>query len=369
MTICCCVLLCACGRENAPAEQAPPVLPVLTLQECDTVMRHDYVADIQSMANVEVRTRVSGFLKSIHVDEGQQVRQGQLLFQIDPAEFRIAMLQAESDVSSARADARIAEVELERVRGLVTKQIISKTELDLAKAKLAAAQAAVGKASAQRDAAAARLAFTSVRAPFDGVIDRIPLKRGSLIPDGALLTTISDNKQMYAYFHVSENEYLRQRGSSHPSLAVDKEVQLILSDGTVYHAPGIVETQEGEFDDNTGSIAFRARFANTNGILKHGASGKIRVSRQIDDAILVPQKSVLEIQDKNYVFTLSPDSSVHMRAFVSKGRMDQYFIVGSGLNTGETIVYEGIQSVRDSLRIHPKPFNGKPLAAVLRPNP
>lgn len=373
LTVSCCVLLSACGRPGAPAEQAPPVLPVITLHASDTVLRHDYVADIQSMANVEVRARVAGFLKSIHVDEGQQVHKGQLLFQIDPQEFRIAVRKAESDVNSARADARIAEVELERVSGLVDKHVISRTELELARAKLAAARASIARASAQREEASARLAYTSVRAPFDGVIDRMPLKPGSLITDGALLTTLSDNKQMYAYFHVSENEYLRQQESSTPSLAPNKPVQLVLSDGSVYEIPGVVETQEGEFDDNTGSIAFRARFANPDRILRHGASGKIRVTKQVAAAILVPQKAVLEIQDKNYVFTVAPDSSVHMRAFVPTGRMNEYFIVGSGLKTGETIVYEGIQSIRDSVRIHPKKLSRKAMASVLpaagRPNP
>jgi RND family efflux transporter MFP subunit len=361
----CCLLFCACGRNAAPVEQAPLPIPVITLHATDTVIRHDYVADIQSLANVEVRARVAGFLKSIHVDEGQQVRQGQLLFQIDPQQFRTAVQKAESDVSSARADARVAEVEMQRVKGLVEKHIISATELELAKAKVAAAQASIARATALREEATAQLSYTSIRAPFDGVIDRIPLKRGSLITDGALLTTISDNKQMYAYFHVSENEYLRQQGSEHPSLAPDKQVQLILANGTTYDAEGVVETQEGEFDDNTGSIAYRAKFENKDGLLKHGASGKIRVTKQLESAILVPQKSVLEIQDKNYVFTLAPDSSVHMRAFEPKARLDQYFIVGSGLAKGETIVYEGIQNIRDSARIHPKPFTGKPMAAVL----
>ncbi|MDO9155653.1 MAG: efflux RND transporter periplasmic adaptor subunit, partial [Sediminibacterium sp.] len=196
-----------------------------------------------------------------------------------------------------------------------------------------------------------------IRAPFDGIIDRIPLKMGSLIDPGALLTTISDVHNVFAYFNISENEYLQYRKAVSKGLKEDRPVNLVLADGTQYGYTGKIETSDGEFNENTGAIAFRARFPNPNKLLKHGASGKARLTTSVENAIIIPQKATFEIQDKTFVFIVDKDNIIQMRAFKPGRRVAQYYIVEAGLKPGEHIVYEGVQSIRQGTKINPMKMN------------
>jgi membrane fusion protein (multidrug efflux system) len=344
---------CAAGEDKKETSTITEV-PVIQLQHTDTSLFQHYVADIEAVKNVEIRARVKGFLEQIFVDEGQAVKKGQLLFKISNKEFLNDLNKAKANVASARAAAKIAELEMERVKVLVDKKVIAKSELDLAKARLSDAEAKVAEALTAVADANTKISYTSVRSPFTGVIDRIPLKIGSLIDDGNLLTTISDNRQMYAYFNVSENEYLQYQKTMNGKFKENTPVALILSDGSKYRFEGRIETQETEFSDHTGSIAFRAKFPNPNHILKHGASGKVELVTNLDDKLLVPQKSVLEIQDKSFVFVVGADSTVKMKSFTPQLRILEHFVVESGLNAGDKIVYEGVQNIRDGSQIKPR---------------
>ncbi len=186
------------------------------------------------------------------------------------------------------------------------------------------------------------------------MIDRLPYKIGSLINEGTLLTTLSDTKNVFAYFNVSENEYLeytRARGAASNQNAI---VELELADGSFFKHKGKIETMEGAFDEGTGSIAFRARFANPEKLLKHGSTGTIRLTNTVENAILIPQKAAFEIQDKSFVYVLGKDNKIKTRSFVPKSRLSGYYIVKSGLEPGETIVYEGLQGLKDGVTINPK---------------
>ena len=348
-------ILIGCTSRNEKKETAEITeVPVIQLEQSDTSLRQHYVADIQAVKNVEIRARVRGFLEKIYIDEGRPVRKGQLLFQLSNKEFTNDLNKARANVASAKAAARIAELEMERVKVLVDKKVIVKSELDLANARVADANAKVAEANTIVEDAQTKIGYLAVRSPFDGVIDRIPMKMGSVVDDGTLLTTISDNAEMYAYFHVSENEYLHYQKTMTGSLQQDKSVALILSDGTRYPYEGRIETQEAEFSDNTGSIAFRVRFPNPKNVLKHGASGNVELVTDLDNKLLVPQKSVLEIQDKSFVFILSKNNTVKMQSFTPQVRISEYYVVKSGLNRGDKIVYEGVQNIRDGEQIKPR---------------
>jgi RND family efflux transporter MFP subunit len=354
-TILLATILLGCASRNDKKETMELTeVPVIQLEQSDTSLRQHYVADIQAVKNVEIRARVRGFLEKIYVDEGRPVRKGQLLFQLSNKEFTNDLNKAEANVASAKAAARIAELEMERVKVLVDKKVIVKSELELANARVADANAKVAEAYSAVEDAQTKIGYLAVRSPFDGVIDRIPMKMGSVVDDGSLLTTISDNGEMYAYFHVSENEYLHFQKTMTGTLQQDKVAALILSDGSKYPFEGRIETQEAEFSDNTGSIAFRARFPNPKNVLKHGASGNIELVTDLDDKLLVPQKSVLEIQDKSFVFILSKNNTVKMQSFTPQLRMSEYYVVKSGLNPGDKIVYEGVQNIRDGEQIKPR---------------
>jgi len=359
------VLFAACNTANSKEHTDNDVdLPVITLEQKDTVLYRDYVTDIQALKNIEIRARVQGFLETIFVDEGQTVKKGQPLFQLSDREFVIALAKAKASVTNAVAEAKSAELEAGRAKILVNKNVVTQTELDLAEAKLKAANARVDEAKAEQADAETQLSYTKILSPFDGVIDRIPLKAGSLINQGALLTTLSDTHEVYAYFNVSENEYLQyEKVLRKNPQALAGAIQLILADGSRYPYKGRIETLSGEFDNSTGSIAFRARFGNPDKLLKHGASGKVRLTTEEDSVLLVPQKSVFEIQDKDYVFTLDQNNITHMQGFIPKARIDRYYLIKQGLRAGDMIVYEGVQNLREGVHIRPKHINTDSLLA------
>ena len=321
----------------------------------DTNLYREYVADIQAIQNVELRARVQGFLEKIYVDEGQVVRKGQILFKINDEEYRAELAKANANLESAIAEAKASELEVDRLKVMVDKKVISETELSVAEARLKAVNAKIEQARWAKSNAELKLSYTSIRSPFNGIIDRIPFKVGSLIDHGTLMTTVSDISQVFVYFNVSEGEYLEYvKNTVKETGGRNKLVTLMLADGTQYPYEGSVETMGGEFQASTGSISFRARFPNPNSLLKHGATGKIRLSNTLNNAIMIPQKAVFEIQDKNFVFVVDSTNQVRMRNFIPKTRFSQYYIVESGLKSGEEIVFEGIQDIRDGMRIIPK---------------
>jgi len=348
------VIITGCDvKGNTESQNTKPVsLPVISLVKKDTTLQKAYVADIQALQNVEIRAKIPGFIDKILVDEGQTVSKGQLLFSIENAEYKTQLEKSKAALSSAMAAVRTAELEMKRVKILVDKKVIAKSEYELAEAKLHAAEASVNEARSQEENARIKITHTYIRAPFNGVIDRIPFKTGSLVSEGNLLTTVSNLEAIYAYFNVSENEYLHYAKTKELSREM-REVTLVLADGSAYPYKGQVETMENVFDENTGSIAFRARFPNPEKLLKHGATGKVELTTKVTGAIMVPQKAVFEIQDKNYVFRLGKDHVVKMTNFVPQTRVDDYFIVQSGLSEGDNIVYEGIQQIRDGATIQP----------------
>ncbi len=341
------------NKKNARLEIEE--VPVLQLVERQTDLHREYVGDINAIRNVQIYARVKGYLEQIYVDEGHEVRKGQILFRINDEEYEVERAKAKAMLQSAIAEAKAAELEVSRIKLLVDKKIISKIEWEVAEAGLLAAQAHIEQAKTAESNAAIHLARTRIRAPFDGVINRIPYKPGSLIDEGTLLTTVSDARKVYVYFKVSENEYLEYTKSSRENISGKSGlVELKLADGSPFPDKGQIQTMEGEFDEGTGSIAFRAQFPNAGKLLKHGSSGTIRLTNTVDDAILVPQKAVFEIQDKSYVYVVDSSNHVKMTSFVPKSRFANYYVVNSGLQAGDRIVFEGIQSLKDGVKIKPK---------------
>ncbi|CCH54599.1 membrane fusion protein [Fibrisoma limi BUZ 3] len=346
-------LLTACSsseqkQEQAKTETYPVIQPVVT----DTLYTKEYVADVQAVQNVEIRSRIEGYLDRIHVDEGAFVRKGQLLFSVNNPAYREELIKAQASLKNAIAEAKAAEVELKSVSILIGKKIVSPIEQEKAEAKVAALQARIDEARTAATGAKLKLALTQIRAPFDGIVDRIPNKAGSLVDEGTLLTTLSDNRQVFAYFNVPENEYLDFVTARD---AVRKSpVSLILANDQVHASRGNIEKIDGQIDRATGNIAFRARFANPGNLLKHGASGKVRMNQSLTGALLIPQKAAFELQDKLFVFVVGTDNKVHMRSIVPKLRLPQLYVVESGLSASDRILYEGIQTVKEGDQIEPQ---------------
>lgn len=352
----------ACSQKQATEKVTNKVFPVTQAISIDTVQYTNYVSSIQSLKNVEIRNRVKGYIESIHIDEGEKVEQGQLLFSISSQEYKEEILKAKAMLKSTIADAKAAELQLENTKMLVSKNIVSKTEQEMAEAKLDALNAKIEEAKSYEASAVLRLSFTQVKAPFGGVIDRIPNKAGSLVDEGTLLTSLSDNRDVFAYFNISEKEYLDFSFNAKDQ-DEKNEVSLILANNKEHNYKGKIETVEGEFDENTGSIAIRAKFPNPEKILRHGASGKLRIRKALKNVLVIPQKSTFELQDKVYVYVMQQDSTVKMRSFIPKTRIPHLYVVESGLNASDVIVYEGIQDMKEGMKISTEKI---PLANIIK---
>lgn len=349
--ICLSVLVFGSGCKSEKKEKEESVQYAITSPvRVDTSFSKDYVAQVQSVKNIEVRAQEKGYLQSINADEGKYVRAGQLLFKIMPKVY-------EAELFKAQAAVKESELEMLNTKALADKNIVSKTELSIAEAKL-------DEAKADLSLAQLHLSFTEIKAPFDGVINRIPLKTGSLIDEGALLTTLSDNKSIYAYFNVPENEYLAYKAQGDTGKMGN--VSLLLANNELHKYKGNVETIEGEFDNATGNIAFRARFPNPDLLLKHGETGKVRMTVPIHNAIIIPQKATYELQDKVYVFVVDKNNVAKSRSIVIKNRLNDLYVVESGLTENDKILLEGVQSVKDDDKISCKYVDPRNVIASLQ---
>ncbi len=344
-------LATACTESNDEIQE-PESFKVFSPLIIDTVAYEDYVCDIKSVNNVEIRTRVKGYIESIHTDEGKFVKKGQLLFKISSQEYQEELLKSRAVLKSAQADLKAAEIEFNNVVQLSEKQIVAKTEVEMAKAKKDAAKAKVEEAQSLEYSAQLRLSLCDIKAPFDGFVDRIPNKIGSLVDEGTLVTTLSDNNEIFAYFNVSERDYLDFMKDQKLGRKTDV-VQLVLANNDVYDQLGVIETTDGQFDSETGTLAFRARFKNPERLLKHGSSGKIRLERKIKNAVIIPQKSTFEIQDKLYVYVVTSNGLLEARSIQISLRLPNIYIVSQGVTKGDQLLLEGIQLVRSGQKIIP----------------
>jgi len=356
------LLLAACQNKSETTSTQVNTFPITEVLVKDTILSHEYVADVHAHRNIEVRARVKGYLDYIFTDEGKAVKAGQLLFKINDEEYKAKYNEARASVNSATAETHAAELEVDRIKMLVDKGVVSDTELRIARSKVEMAQAKLLEAKSTLEQAKINVQHTEIRAPFDGTIDRIPFKIGSLIDEGHLLTTLFDTKNIYAYFKVSEQDYL-EYVKSHPDDRNSNEVVFILADGSEHQTQGYIETMESEFDTSTGTIAFRANFSNPSGLIKHGATGKVKLFNKIENALLVPQKATFELQDKTCVFMVDANNKAVLKSFIPKTRIDHYYLVESGLKPGDKIIYEGIQGVRDGMQIKPLSVPGDSLLA------
>ncbi|MBM4208060.1 MAG: efflux RND transporter periplasmic adaptor subunit [Gammaproteobacteria bacterium] len=341
------LFLLSCDSTKSP-ENAVDTYEVVSPLVQDMPYSHEYVAEIHSVKYVEVRSRVKGYIEKIYVDEGKNVKEDQLLFALNSEEYQKEVQKANAVYKNAVADLKAAEVDLANVKRLVAKDIVSTSELAVALAKTDALKADVEEAIANKDKAVLELTYTQIKAPYHGVINRIHNKVGSLIDEGAMLTSISESSEVFAYFNLSETDYLNYISAGG---SATKTVNLKLANNSLYGYEGKLETVESEFDRLTGNIAFRARFPNPDGLLKHGSHGKIIVNKILDNALLVPQKSTLEIQDKLYVFVVREDGTLSQRNITQRMRFPDYFAIDSGLERNEKFLLEGVEKVKDGVKV------------------
>lgn len=349
LVLLCLALMTSCSHKKEEKEEEAVYPSTIALQK-DTIITKDFVSQIQSVKNIEVRAQEKGFLSQIFVDEGQYVRAGQTLFQIMPQVYQAELLKAQAEVAQAK-------IELQNATTLANNNVVSKNERAMAKAKLDAA-------NAEARLAQLHLSFTNVKAPFSGVINRLPLKLGSLVDEGDLLTSLSDNSSIYAYFNVSEPEYLNYQ--SNVAQRGNQDVELVMANGEKFPENGVVQTIEGEFNNETGNIAFRAKFPNPNSLLRNGETGKIQMTLPVNNALLIPQKATYEIQDQKYVFVVGNNGKVQSRNISIAYELPDLYVVSKGLKPTDKFLLEGVQKVKDDQKVKTKFVDAKKAISSLK---
>ncbi len=329
------VLLMATSCKSTKEKEVSAVYTVTTPQITDISVPKDYVGNIQSEKNIELRAQKEGILQDIYADEGQAVRAGQPL-------FRIVAVGDREELDKSRAEAEQARIDLQNTSVLSSNHIVSKNARKMANAKLSAAMADYRLARVHQQ-------LSVVRAPFAGILGRIPNKKGSMIQEGGLLSSLSDNNSVYVYFNVSEPEYLdfQQHAAERKKLPLT----LILANGTVFGAKGYFQNVEGEFDNSTGNIAFRARFPNADRLLRNGETGTVRMNVPVRNAMVIPQQATYEVQDRKYVFVVDARGYVHARLIKVVYEKQNIFIVSQGLSPNDRILIDGVDKVNDGERV------------------
>jgi len=344
-------ILVSCG-SNSSDENQIEAFSVSNPTQKDTSFNKEFIADIQAIKNIEIRSRISGFIDKIHVDEGAFVNEGQLLFSVSAQEFMDELQQTKAQLKSAQAELKSIQVELKNTKNLFAKNIVSKSEVEIVESKVDAAEAKCDELKAAVATAQLNVSFTQIKAPFSGFVNRIPTKIGSMIEAGTVLTTLSDNNEVFAYFKVSELEYLNF--VKNDILKNQEGIELILADNSTHNELGKIETMDGEIEKSTGNISFRARFKNPKKILKHGSSGKINIQFDLKNAVLIPMSSTFEVQENFYVYVVNSDNKLKMRRIFPSVSLGSFYVIEKGMSKNDRVLLEGIQLVKEGQEIKVK---------------
>ena len=345
-------------------QMPPQELPVITISSVPAKIYQYYTASLQGSRDIEIRPQVDGCINKIYVDEGAQVKKGQLLFKIDPQPYIEQLNNANAVYMAAKASLEDAELNVNKLGPLVQNNVISDVQLKSAQAALNVARANVAQTSAAVQSARINLGYTSITAPASGYIGRIPYKMGSLVGKSTLdpLTVLSETKDVRAYFSMSELNFQQFKDQFPGNTIEDKikqmpPVELVLATDSVYAQKGKVELAEGQFDKTTGTINFRATFPNAQGLLRSGNTGKIRIVKNLGNSIVIPQDATFELQDKIFVYAVGDSNKVVSRPITVAGTSGNYYLVQGGVNPGEKIVYTGLDRLREGAVIQPQPIS------------
>ncbi len=352
-------LLTACGNNQSGMKLGDNEFAVVAVHSTTSDQSTSYPATIKGMQDIEIRPQVSGFIVKLCVDEGATVRKGQALFQIDPTQYVAVVGQAKAAVEMANANVATLALTEKNKKVLFDQKIISEFEYQTAVNQLMSAKASLAQAKASLVSANQNLSFCTVTSPSDGVVGTFPYRVGSLVSPSVAqpLTTVSEINDVYVYFSMTEKELLRLTkagGTLKEQLEKMPAVRLQLSDGTTYQSDGKIDAVSGVIDQSTGSVSMRAVFPNDKNILRSGGTGNIIFPYTMDGVIIIPQSSTVEIQDKKFVFVLQADNSVkNTEIQISNLDDGKNYLVTNGLQSGDKIVIEGVQNLRDGQVIEP----------------
>jgi RND family efflux transporter MFP subunit len=367
------VYMSGCNEaQGTQAAYPPQSLPVLPINSAAATTFLEFSASVEGKTNVEIRPQVSGLLDKIYVEEGAYVTQGQPLFKINDRPYDEEANNAQANVVAAKANMEKAAIEVNRLTPLVENRVISDVQLKAAQAAYDAAKAQVSQAEAAGKNAGINLGYTLLKAPVSGYIGRIPFKAGALVGKGEAqpLTVVSDIKEVYAYFGMSESDFLKFT-NQFPGKTIDEKikalppVELQLADRSIYPYKGKIELMEGQFDRSIGAITFRATFPNADRLLRSGITGKVRIPQANSGLLPVPQTSTYEIQDRIFVFTVGDSNKVVGKQIHIVSKTTDYYLVDKGVQAGDKIVFAGMDRLVDGAVISPQLLSADSLFKVM----
>lgn len=326
-----------CHAESKAAEEVPK-FPVTSPMRKTTDLTKEYVAKVRAIQHVELRALERGYLQDTYVDEGQHVSRGDRMFQIQPLVQQAEALKAKAELDRCR-------VEYNNAKMLADKNVVSPNELALAKANYDRAAAELSLANTHKN-------FTLIKAPFDGIMGQLEVRKGALLSEGDTLTTLADNRKVWVYFNVSEAEYLNIKAKQAKNRPTD--VKFVMANGQVFDHPGRVETVMSDFNIESGTIPFRATFSNPDRLLRHGETGKVLMDIPVKDALLIPKKATYDVLDKKFVYVLDDKNVVKSHPITVSAETAELFVVNSGLSEKDRIIYDGLRKVKEGETIEPE---------------
>ncbi|SDP91094.1 membrane fusion protein, multidrug efflux system [Mucilaginibacter sp. OK268] len=364
------------GCSSKPQTQQappPPSLPVAAVTAGTQTTYQEYPASIEGTVNVEIRPQVSGALDKVFVDEGAFVSAGQPIFKINEQPYRAALNNAIAALHAAEATQLNSQLEIDKLTPLVENKVVSEYQLKTAKATNQVAKANIEQAKANISTAQINLGYTLIKAPVSGYIGRLIKKQGSLVAptDVDALTQLSDVHEVHVYFSLGEKDFVNFKEQYPGQTLGDKlkqlpAVSLLLADGTEYAKQGKIDMIDGQFDKNTGAITVRASFANQQGLLRSGNTGKVRLSLEHKDALIIPESATVDMQDKVFVFTVGDSSKVKKQEINIVGKNGDNYLVKDGVKVGDQLVLSGVDKLQEGMVIQPQKATDKVAAAVTK---
>ena len=350
------IVLNSCREEEVENEGLP--LPVISLKETSAAKNFEYVGSIEGVESVEIRPQVDGILEEIYVDEGEFVTKGQPLFKVNSQPYMEDYKNAVANVNLEKAKLEKAQSDVERLQPLIDNEVISEVRMKSVKADYQVALSSLQQAQSQAANMRINLDFTTIKAPVNGFMGRIPKSIGNVVKqtDSEPLTNLSNVNDIYVYFSMSESDYLYFERAKNDTLSnrVNDEVKLVLADGSIYENSGQIDANSGQIDRTTGSIMLRAKFNNPDTLLRSGNTGKILMEEIYPSAILVPQSATTFIQDKKFVFILDENNLAQRREIITKGRSgDNYIVDSKSLSPDDRIVLSGSDKLASGIKVKP----------------
>ena len=354
------VLSCKNKQEKEPAL---PEIKVVKVEQRDAHVYEEFVGQVYGKYDIPIRARVSGFLEGIYFKEGLRVRKGQLLYTIDPQPLEAQVAEKLSRVAEAKIQLVKAKSDLDRIEPLAEINAVSKSDLDAARARYEAARSQVDAANASLRLSKINLSYTRIKSPISGIIGKTNAKVGEFVgqnPNPVILNTVSQIDTVYVEFFLPEKEYLSlarnylsKQGKADSKRESYNNLELILSDGSIFKHKGSVRFINRNFDPSTGSMLIQAAFPNPEKILRPGLFARVRVESVLKNALVVPLRCILEVQGKYFVFTVDQQGVVHQKSVEAGPLQGDMQVIKSGVTPDDRLVLEGIQMVRSEMKVKP----------------